>query len=435
MPNNFDPYFEWLGIKGGGRTPDHYRLLGLKQFESDPELIARAADAALARVRRVRPGAQLAQWSRLLDHIGATKACLLDPRSRKAYDEGLSTPLSARPAPVEPAFGPPLMSDDLMAEFDAMEVQPVPITRPTPASFGMGPLMVGLVVLAIVAAGVFIYTMRPRPTLVVRQVLAQQAESGLGRSPAVRAAPATAPPRPPAPSPRPPPPQPPVETDSLPGTPGLLKFSPVETPKRDAERQPPAEKPQPPAAKPQPAADATTTDAFVRAVADTRTALANRDLAAAGEHVKRASAKVQTPENHDQIDRLETMLDHLTQFWNGIRASMAKLQAAEEIVVRDTRIVVIDSSRDRLTVKAEGRVHHFRIETMPASLVMALVEQNFGHDAGSKAVIATFLAVDPNGDRDLARQYWREAAGAGIDCQNLLIELDAMPPAVGRPGK
>ena len=129
------------------------------------------------------------------------------------------------------------------------------------------------------------------------------------------------------------------------------------------------------------------------------------------------------------------MLDNLTQFWNGIRTSMAKLQAAEEIVLGDTRIVVIDSSRNGLTVKAEGRVHRFRIETMPTSLVMALVRQNFGHDAGSKAVIASFLAVDPQGDRELARRYWQEAAGAGIDCQKLLPELDAMPPVVRRSGR
>ena len=90
MADTFDPYSEWLGIEGGPRPPDHYRLLGLKQFESDPESIARAADAAMAKVRRVRPGAHLAEWSQLLDHIGATKACLLDPPSRQAYDEGLS---------------------------------------------------------------------------------------------------------------------------------------------------------------------------------------------------------------------------------------------------------------------------------------------------------------------------------------------------------
>ena len=199
------------------------------------------------------------------------------------------------------------------------------------------------------------------------------------------------------------------------------------------ENKPQAEKRKPAAKKPKLVAGAKTTDAFTRAVADARTALTDRDLAAANKYVQLASAEVRTPDNHDQVDRLETMLDNLTQFWNGIRASMAKLQAAEEIVIRDTRVVVVDSSRDRLTVKAEGRVRHFRIETMPTSLVMALVRQNFGHDAGSKAVIATFLAVDPKGDRDLARQYWQEAAGAGVDCQKLVTELDAMPPVVSRP--
>jgi len=246
--------------------------------------------------------------------------------------------------------------------------------------------------------------------------------------------------------PNPPPqkPEPPAETEPAPGTAGLLKFSPVETTKPDAEKpeeaKPQTEKPKPQAEKRKPAAKksklvagAKTTDAFTRAVADARTALTDRDLAAASKYVQLASAEVRTPENHDQVDRLETMLDNLIQFWNGIRASMVKLQAAEEIVIRDTRVVVVDGSRDRLTVKAEGRVRHFRIETMPTSLVMALVRQNFGHDPGSKAVIATFLAVDPKGDRDLARQYWQEAAGAGVDCQKLVTELDAMPPAVSRP--
>ena len=90
MADSFDPYFEWLGIESGGQPPDHYRLLGLQQFESDAELIGRAADAAMAKVRRIRPGANLAEWSQMLDRLGAAKTCLLDPASKQAYDESLA---------------------------------------------------------------------------------------------------------------------------------------------------------------------------------------------------------------------------------------------------------------------------------------------------------------------------------------------------------
>ena len=198
VADTFDPYFEWLGIEGGRRPPDHYRLLGLKQFESDPELIARAADAALAKVRRVRPGAHLAEWSQLLDRISLTKACCWTRRvgrltTRRLSKQSSASPKSAAPSrpspqttggnrssaqpisglgtprrrwlpivragaspppkPVEPAFGAPLVSEDLLAEFDAIEVQPMPIVTPSiPASSGMGPIIVGLVALAVVVA-------------------------------------------------------------------------------------------------------------------------------------------------------------------------------------------------------------------------------------------------------------------------------------------
>ena len=40
MPN-FDPYHKWLGIPPKDQPPNHYRLLGLSLFESDPEVIRR----------------------------------------------------------------------------------------------------------------------------------------------------------------------------------------------------------------------------------------------------------------------------------------------------------------------------------------------------------------------------------------------------------
>ena len=44
MSENFDPYYKWLAIPPEEQPPHHYRLLGVQRFESDPDVIATAAD-------------------------------------------------------------------------------------------------------------------------------------------------------------------------------------------------------------------------------------------------------------------------------------------------------------------------------------------------------------------------------------------------------
>src|SRR5687768_18381170 len=44
MVDVFDPYHKWLAIPPEEQPPHHYRLLGIKLFESDPDVIESAAD-------------------------------------------------------------------------------------------------------------------------------------------------------------------------------------------------------------------------------------------------------------------------------------------------------------------------------------------------------------------------------------------------------
>jgi hypothetical protein len=44
MVEAFDPYYRWLGIPPSAQPPNHYCLLGLVDFEPDPDVIASAAD-------------------------------------------------------------------------------------------------------------------------------------------------------------------------------------------------------------------------------------------------------------------------------------------------------------------------------------------------------------------------------------------------------
>ena len=85
LPN----YSEWLGIALTSPDPHWYDLLSLPVFEANPEVIAHAADRALSRVRRHRPGARAAAWARLLDDLTTAKKILLDPASKAGYDQAL----------------------------------------------------------------------------------------------------------------------------------------------------------------------------------------------------------------------------------------------------------------------------------------------------------------------------------------------------------
>ncbi len=89
MAEPFDPYVEWLGLRAASRPLSYYQLLSLDDFEDDPQRIVTAADAALARVRGVRPGAERAAWQKLLDELLLAKLCLLDPARKLQLDEQL----------------------------------------------------------------------------------------------------------------------------------------------------------------------------------------------------------------------------------------------------------------------------------------------------------------------------------------------------------
>ncbi len=122
----FDPYRKWLGIPSEEQPADHYRLLGIGLFESDPDVIANAADRQMMHVRSFQGGRYAALSQRILNELSAARVCLLDPQQRAAYDAKLKATLTAHFAAAHPA-GPP--------------ASPPPASPPLaqPASFGAPP--------------------------------------------------------------------------------------------------------------------------------------------------------------------------------------------------------------------------------------------------------------------------------------------------------
>jgi len=114
MTDVFDPYHKWLGIPPDEQPPDHYRLLGVVRFESDPDVIAAAADQRMAHLRSFQSGKHVAASQKLLNEVAEARVCLLSIPRRLRYDEQLGANLgtlretsSPPPPPPPPPPSPP----------------------------------------------------------------------------------------------------------------------------------------------------------------------------------------------------------------------------------------------------------------------------------------------------------------------------------------
>ena len=56
MAERFDPFCEWLAIEPHEHPVDHYRLLGIRRFETNPEMIEAAADERMKIIRSFQTG-------------------------------------------------------------------------------------------------------------------------------------------------------------------------------------------------------------------------------------------------------------------------------------------------------------------------------------------------------------------------------------------
>ena len=86
LQQTFDAYHVWLGIPPEEQPPNHYRLLGIGLFESQPDVIASAADRQMGHLRTFQSGKHSELSQQLLNEVAAAKICLLNPARKAAYD-------------------------------------------------------------------------------------------------------------------------------------------------------------------------------------------------------------------------------------------------------------------------------------------------------------------------------------------------------------
>jgi len=96
MPEAFDPYYKWLAIAPEDQPPDCYRLLGVRTFEDDPDVIENASDQRMAHLRTFQSGKHSAESQKLLNEVAQAKVLLLNPEKKAKYDETLREQMRIR---------------------------------------------------------------------------------------------------------------------------------------------------------------------------------------------------------------------------------------------------------------------------------------------------------------------------------------------------
>jgi len=121
----FDPYLKWLGIPKKHQPPHLYRLLGIQQFESDPDVIANAADQRMVHLRNLAGGKHGDLSQKLLNEVSSARVTLLNAERKAAYDAQLRQRRESKRASVWQAD-----ESDLRAATPLTSAPPLPTERP-----------------------------------------------------------------------------------------------------------------------------------------------------------------------------------------------------------------------------------------------------------------------------------------------------------------
>ena len=445
MQDSFDPYQQWLGIPPAEQPPNHYRLLGIALFESEPAVILRAIEERTAHVRACAGDRYPETLEDLLEDLTTAKHLLLNPTFKEQYDSmlrrhseaaaatGCPVPNVVAPAPVHfsaegpvhtPAPATPKAGEPADAPVIVTDSSPASVARPrgvaaagaangapnggqqkdaamqpvvTGAIVGGAVLLGGLLLLVIAGSGPDDETASRRNGSSSRASSAQRPSSSnskgrSGRSPSKRPSSSSH-----------------SSSSWRGGTPPPLGNRTLADLMNQDDNAPP---------------DTRSTTGLLKAA---RMAMADRQLEAARHHVEAAAGAAQSPTERAEVQRVQRLLEALEAFWKAVGQQAGRLHATEELVIGQTRAIVVEVDPSRLIMKAAGKHRIYNLPgDLPRPVAVALAQRQIGNDSTvANLRIGAFLAVDAKGDRREARRRWENAGAEG---KALMPELDLAGP-------
>ncbi|MDX1946176.1 MAG: hypothetical protein SFU86_12325 [Pirellulaceae bacterium] len=456
MSEPFDPYRKWLGIPLKDQPPNHYRLLGIANFESDPDVIENAAARQMSHVRTFQGGKHAALSQRVLTELSAAKMCLLVEAEKAKYDAALRKELAAAgklsseapldddaavevppPMPPFPAVNRPerrwKMEDAALPPPGVSPpLPPVPISMPVgtavasvpklkgrsstayrhkhkPSALPLVIMVVGLLFLVgggVVAAIVMNQPARPEPHK-TKPPVAERPPSNSNKHVAER-------PRPAAPVATLPPSSFPIGTDE-PAPPAVAPpFKlPVEIP------APPSD-------------DMPVVDRFRQKLFHANQALSSRDEEKFASELKEAETLLADPkltdsqrgafgEDVEHLRNLHTLID---QFWTTTEANLAtQLKIGEPVLFFKSKVELVSLVADNVTLKVnDGPAVETAVRQMDP-IAAALIAGKSANIAEPKTFlpILAFLSIDERAEKQypednvvkFARRFFNENRLAG----------------------
>jgi hypothetical protein len=142
MADDFDPYYTWLGIPPEEQPADHYRLLGVRRFESNADVITNAMDQRMHYLRSLQVGKRSALSQKILNEVSSAGVVLLDPKRRAEYDQQIKckeakdgkTASAGAPAATSPPAAPPAAAPKTTRPLPVASSLPKAAPLPLPAA-------------------------------------------------------------------------------------------------------------------------------------------------------------------------------------------------------------------------------------------------------------------------------------------------------------
>ena len=174
-------------------------------------------------------------------------------------------------------------------------------------------------------------------------------------------------------------------------------------------------------------------DSFDGQIAAAWQALAHRDVAAAKTAIATAGKLAAGADQKKEAAQMLYLAGSIEQFWRDVDAELKRLQPGDELELRGTKVGVVESKADSLTLHIEGKNQKKSRAALPGRWALALAEHRFDNSPANKRKLGAFLAVDPQGDRQQARKVWKEAQRGEPAAGELLALLDSanIPAPVG----
>ena len=174
---------------------------------------------------------------------------------------------------------------------------------------------------------------------------------------------------------------------------------------------------------------------FADLATQVRIAMAHRQLAASAADLPRLQTLATTDEERTVAARLSGIQDRLVRFWKSVDDGGRKVTGEEEIMIGDTLVALIEYevSVGRISLKRLGQTKRYTAEDMPIPVALALSDLAIRRgSAASDELVGALHAMDPSGDRELARRLWTDSQRGGAETGPLLAELAVALPAAAR---